>query len=125
MKAVKIAVGFASGIMILLSTLLFTVENPETAMFEETILLLKEQKGLSSTQEVMDSFPALKGIKSQLDEIAYKKGYMLRKTGGPSPVLNEAETQYLEGLLEELQNLRNNVSQGLVQFLANQAKELP
>lgn len=125
MKVVKIAAGVACGLIILLLVLIFTVRNPETALYEETVEMLMKQEGSSSHREIEESFPILVEIQADMSRIAKLKQVVLVKTLGPATMINKEETLQLKDYHQTIRQLRKVVRKELLRLIADRVQEGP
>lgn len=116
MDLIKFSVGCACGFLMILITLIIVLENPDKKRYEQTIESLMSREGLSSVQEVLDSFPELKNIKYKLERIAFLKSSLSSSTGGPAPNLSKAESLEVQAYRQEIRQLRNHIKQELSQL---------
>ena len=117
--------GVTCGILILLFILIVFVENPEKALYEKTVETLMTYNGLSSVQEVMEQFPELQDIQAKIKQIAYLKGNLQSRTGGPAPNLSKEGSLQIQIHAQEIHQLRRNVKEELTQLLADHAAGQP
>lgn len=117
MKVIKVAAVIACSFLVTLCTLIFLIENPEKKRFEQTVESLMIHEGLSSEQEVFDAFPALKDIQSKMDRIAHLNRDIQSLTGGPAPYVTPEKRLQIQDFILEIQQLKNNVNEGLPQFI--------
>ncbi|MFK7772481.1 MAG: hypothetical protein AB8F94_10085 [Saprospiraceae bacterium] len=117
MKFIKITATFACCFLIALFILIIIVENPEVALYDKTVEVLMNQEKLETEEEVLDYFPALKGIKSNMTRVAYLNYIIQDKTQGPAPMITEEESKQLMKYTEEVQLLRRFIRQELTQLI--------
>ncbi|MEM8526403.1 MAG: hypothetical protein AAGG68_17305 [Bacteroidota bacterium] len=125
MKTIKIAAAVACGLTILLLVLTFTVENPELALYEETVQKLMAQEGINCDQEIKRRFPILLGIEKKMDRMANLKQLVLDKTRSPAPIITEKEVLQLEYYKKKINQLRKDVIMELSQLTATYVIDQP
>jgi hypothetical protein len=117
MKVIKIAATVASCFLIALFFLIIIVENPEVALYNETVEMLMNQEKLETEDEVLDHFPALKDIKSMMNRISYLKSSIHSITGGPAPNVSKEESLYVQRCAHEIRQLQRNIKEELSQLI--------
>jgi hypothetical protein len=117
MKYIKIAATFASCFLIALFILIIIVENPEVALYNETVEILMNQEKLETEDEVLDHFSALKDIKSKMNRISYLKSSIHSITGGPAPNVSKEEGLYVQRCAHEIRKLQRNIKEELSQLI--------
>ncbi len=117
MKVIKVAAGFACGLIILLFTLIVFIENPEKERYEKVVESIMIHQGLSSLQEVLDAFPELKVIRSKMNRIAYLKSHIYEITGAPAPNISREESLQIQDYNHEIYQLQRSVHEKLTQLL--------
>ncbi len=125
MRAVKFAAGLACGLIILLLTLTFSLENPEKALYQKTVELLMKQEGLVTNQEAEEHFPILIDIQSKMNRIAELNQIVQSRRQGPSPIQNGNESLYLEDCIQKIRLLQKVVRIELSQLMAASREAQP
>ena len=117
MTAIKIATSIACGILLLLGILIVFAQNPEQKSFDDTVELLMEREGLTSSSEVIKSFPELEQIESKMQQISQLKTATQRLTGGPAPNPSIEEQRQIELHRKNIEQLREEVHIELRQLM--------
>jgi hypothetical protein len=117
MKVIKIAATFASCFLIALFIMIITVENPEVALYNETVEILMNQENLETVDEVLHHFPALKDIESMMNRISYLKSSIHSITGGPAPNVSKEDGLYVQRCAHEIRQLQRNIKEELSQLV--------
>ena len=125
MDAVKAATGFACGFLIILFILIVFIENPEKELYEAVVESIMIHEGLSSFQEVIDSFPELINIKSKMNRITYLKSRIHSITGGSAPNVSREESLQIQDYTHEIHQLRRSVKEELTQLIATYVDPAP
>ncbi len=125
MDVIKVAKGFACGFLIVLFILIAFIENPEKELYEKAVESIMIHEGLSSYQEVLDSFPDLKNIKSKMKRITYLSSSIHGLTGGPAPNVSREESLQIQEYGHEVRLLRSSVKEKLTQLIATYAENEP
>ncbi len=125
MNAVKIAVGFAGGITILLVVLALNVKNPETALYDKTVEMLMKQEGVTSELELEKRFPELIDIKSTMSQVTDLNQTMQRAAQNPAPMMTEGESWQMEYHRQRMHQLRHEVRAELSQLIVTYAERQP
>ena len=119
MKVVKIAVGIARGLTILLCVLAFTLQSPEQSQYDKTVEMLMEQEGISSVQELEARFPVLASIQFCMHRIDHLTQLIQTKTRSLAPSVTEEETAQLEYYMRKIHQLQQEVSTELSGLLTH------
>lgn len=117
MSVLKIAAGFACGLIGLLFILTFSLKNPETALYEETIEMLMAKEGKCSEQELVECYPILREIQTHIHEIAQLNQIVQSKSRNPAPMIDKAESLAMQAQLESIYLLRKIVREALSQLI--------
>lgn len=125
MNVIKIAAGFACALIVVLFSLLIIIENPEKDLFDKTVESLMVQKGLASSQEVLDAFPELAEVNTKVKRIAYLKSSMHSITGGPAPDVSAEDAVYVQACADEIRQLQINIKEDLSQIMVTYASNQP
>lgn len=125
MRVVKIAIGLACGVTLLLLILACTVKSPEVVLYEETIELLMRRTGISSDQAVKAYYPTLTSIESTLSRIAYLKQIIQSHRQNPAPSINEEEALRLKAYNQSINQLRKAVRTELYRLIDTYSQNQP
>jgi len=118
MKIIKIAAVFAGSFLVALFILIIKGQNPEVALYDKTVEVLMDQESLASEQDVLDSFPALQDIKSNMTRVAQLDWIIQSKTQGPAPMVTEADSKQLIEYRQEIRQLRKLIRKELSLLMA-------
>lgn len=113
MDSVKVAVGTACSILVVLVLLLVFLKNPERALYDRTMETLMIQEGFSSQEELQKRFPKLRDIDLKMKRIASLNANIRCLTGGPAPNISEKERQQLSQFREEIKLLERSIKEEL------------
>ena len=119
---VKMAMGLACSISLVLLLVILATENPERALFERTVEELMAREGLNTFNEVIKSFPILKSIEADINRMGHLNRMIQSNAGGPAPVITKAKSLEMQECNQEIRQLRERVTRELLQLLAAQAK---
>lgn len=125
MIVLKIAAGFAFGVMILLFVLIFTIKNPETALYDKTVEMLMRQEGVTTDREIKERYPILIEVQSNISRIAELNQIVLSKIQSPTPITNEEEALQLENYMQRVRELRKGVRTDLSRLTTAYAEGRP
>lgn len=125
MKIIKIAAVIAASFLITLFIVIIKVENPEIALYQETVEMLMLQEGVNTKQEIEEHFPILTEIQANLDKIAKLNQFIACKTQSPAPVLTEVEAIQLEDHIKWRGQLRKKVRVELDLLIVTYAENQP
>ncbi len=119
MKGIKVIAGFACSILIILFLLIAFTENPEKALYEQTIKTLMLHKDVGSFQEVVEYYPELEDIHSKMKRIAYLNNHIQHITTGPAPIISKEESIRVQNFRLEVRQLQINVKEALTRLTTN------
>lgn len=125
MNGIKVTVGLACSLLLVLLLALVFVKNPEKGLYGKTLETLMIQEGLTSLQEVMAHFPILKEVKTNMQRIEHLQKSIQSHTGGPAPQLSRADRQHLQACRQEVQQLRTTIESTLRELLVQSAAKQP
>lgn len=125
MNIIKVVAISACGLLIVLFTLITSIENPEKKLFEETVESIMINEGLSSYQEVLDASPELKDIKSKMQRVSYLNNCINRIPRGPAPNVSREKSIQIQDYTHEIRQLRRNINEELTQLLAIYVENQP
>ena len=125
MDAVKVSIGLALSSFFVLFGLIIFIGNPEQEDYENTVESLMIRDGLSSVQEVWDSFPELVAIKSNMERIAFLKRNINALTGGPAPNVSTEEMLLIDAYQNEIVQLQKKVNDELTKLKAAHSVAAP
>ena len=118
MKFVTIAFLSASSLLIVLCSLLFTLQNPEQALYDKTVKELMIREKLNTPEAVLNAFPALKAIQHKMEKTKHLRTMVNSKTQGPAPAISEDENLYLQKQMEKIRQLRKEINEDLKRLVA-------
>ncbi|MEO0338955.1 MAG: hypothetical protein AAF242_07050 [Bacteroidota bacterium] len=109
MNTIQFTLGIATLIIGTLIALLIFAENPEKAIYQDTVRKLMEHEDLRTYQELIKRFPQLKVVDSKLERIGFLKKNIYQITGGPAPNPSAAEQLQIQYLRDEIQLLQAQI----------------
>ena len=121
MDVIKVTAGLAVGFLIALLGLIVFMENPMQEDYKEAVESIMINEGLSSVQEVLDAFPDVEDIKSNMDRIACLKRDIHALTAGPAPNVSTEEMLLIDAYKNEIVLLQKSVNEKLTRLKSTYA----
>ena len=119
MNIVKVALGLASGLLIVLFFLLYTVHNTEQAMYKRTIRELMRKGNLKASEEVISAFPELVDIERKMEKAKYLSTIVNSKIQSPAPLMSENESLYVQKQMGEIRQMRKEIREDIEELAFN------
>ena len=112
MDVIKV-VGVVCSLLVVLLMLTVFIKNPEEALFEKTIDRLMKQEETSSFKDVLECFPELRVIQSQMEKLTELNNRIIQLTQGPAPNVSREESLLVQEYSFEAQQLRTSIKEEL------------
>ena len=119
MNIVKVALGLASGLLIVLFLLLFMVQNTEQAMYKQMIKELMRKGKLKASEEVISAFPELVDIERKMEKAKYLSTIVNSKIQSPAPLMSENESLYVQKQMGEIRQMRKEIREDIEELAFN------
>lgn len=103
----------ASGILLVLFTLLLMIQNPTKARYDRVVCELLTRSNFSTIEEVLGALPELQVIKDKMESANYLSTAVRIKMQSPVPATSERESRHIQVQLRKIRQLRKEIIEHL------------